>query len=83
MAELEQEIMSTQTMESVLQHISETVTHQQEMQQHSINLDDRVEEVWQKLHMQDTMMVALVGMGGIGIEALFLLPFPLWIFWHP
>ena len=38
------------------------------MPQHFIELDDRVEAVWNKLQVPNKAVVALVGMGGIGEE---------------
>lgn len=43
-----------------------SIIAQKWMPQHFIDIGDRLETVWLMLQQQDTKVVALVGMGGVG-----------------
>ena len=58
------------TREEISQDTSLAMKRQRQMPQHFIELDDRVEAVWNKLQVPNSTVVALVGMGGIGEEGL-------------
>ena len=56
--------------QEISQDISSTMKRQRQMPQHFIELNDRVEAVWNMLRLPNQAVVALVGMGGIGEEGL-------------
>ena len=56
--------------QEISQDISSAMKRQRQMPQHFIELNDRVEAVWNMLKLPNQAVVALVGMGGIGEEGL-------------
>ena len=56
--------------QEISQDISSAMKRQRQMPQHFIELNDRVEAVWNMLQLPNQAVVALVGMGGIGEEGL-------------
>ena len=56
--------------QEISQDISSAMKRQRQMPQHFIELNDRVEAVWNMLRLPNQAVVALVGMGGIGEEGL-------------
>ena len=56
--------------QEISQGISSAIKPQRQMPQHFIELNDRVEAVWNMLKLPNQAVVALVGMGGIGEEGL-------------
>lgn len=58
--------------QGISQDISRIVMRHREMPQHFVELEERVKKVWNLLQVPDVIVVALVGMGGIGREDIFL-----------
>ena len=56
--------------QEISQDISSAMKRQRQMPQHFIELNDRVEAVWNMLQLPNQAVVALVGRGGIGEEGL-------------
>ena len=50
--------------QEISKHVS--LTHQRRMPAHFIDIGERVEAVWSILMQQDTSVLGLVGMGGVG-----------------